>query len=62
MMVGMIVPIYVNKQYAAFREEELTKTKKENFVEVKKQILCSYCDQEYDRNYDKCPYCGAIKL
>ena len=62
MMVGMIVPIYVNKQYAAFREEELTKTKKESFVEVKKQILCSYCDKEYDRNYDKCPYCGAIKL
>lgn len=62
MMVGMIVPIYVNKQYAAFREEELTKTKKESFVEVKKLIPCSYCDMEYDEKYNQCPYCGAIKL
>lgn len=62
MMVGMIVPIYVNKQYAAFREEELTKMKKESFVEVKKLISCSYCDMEYDPKYNQCPYCGAIKL
>jgi hypothetical protein len=62
MMVGMIVPIYVNKQYAAFREEELTKMKKESFVEVKKLIPCSYCDMEYDEKYNQCPYCGAIKL
>lgn len=62
MMVGMIVPIYVNKQYAAFKEEELFLAEKKSFVEVKKLTKCPYCDKEYDRNYDKCPYCGAIKL
>ena len=62
MMVGMIVPIYVNKQYAAFREEELFVAKKNSLKEEKKLTKCLYCDKEYDRNYDKCPYCGAIKL
>ncbi|MBQ2472241.1 MAG: hypothetical protein II508_06550 [Acholeplasmatales bacterium] len=62
MLVGMIVPIYVNKQYAAFREEELFVAKKNSLKEEKKLTKCLYCDKEYDRNYDKSPYCGAIKL
>ena len=62
MMVGMIVPIYVNKQYAAFREEELFVAKKNSLKEVKKLTKCPYCDKEYDGNYGNCPYCGAIKL
>jgi len=62
MMVGMIVPIYVNKQYAAFREEELFVTKKNSLKEEKKLTKCLYCDKEYDEKYNQCPYCGAIKL
>ena len=60
--VGTNIPIYVNNKCAAFKEEELILIEKKSFVEVKKLTKCPYCDKEYDRNYDKCPYCGAIKL
>ena len=60
---GDRISIHINGKYAAFNEEDLQKdlkNKRDEFVSVK-NVLCNYCDKEYDNTFNRCPYCGAVK-
>ena len=66
---GNAIPVYLNGQFAAFNVEEIrnikntyTSPKKEEVKDnVRKKVVCDYCDSLYDINLDQCPNCGASK-